>query len=108
MSTRALRAPLVLAAACFASGAAAIEQQTCVIEYEVHNQADPAENIDTDPEHKEFSVCVRNLEDCNMHARSLARAHEEADFSEGMAAKPDLNSIRIVDTRTEDGCDAPE
>lgn len=107
-STHAPAIVCLLATAFFAAGVNASEQQTCTIEYEVHNVPDPAGNVDTDPEHKEFNVCVRNLEDCTTRALSLARAHEQADFSEDVPTKPDLGSIRIVTTRTEDGCEAPE
>ena len=64
-----------------------------MIEYQITNEPDPATLADTDPETKEFNACVRNLEDCSMRAKTLARAHEEADFSEGVPTKPNLATL---------------
>ena len=76
----------------------------CMIEYHIRHKSQPGKNTDTGPFMKQFTACVRDLNDCNRRGMALVRARESAFVPVGEGEVPDLNSIRISDHKIEGHC----
>jgi len=76
----------------------------CMIEYHIRHKAQPGKHTDTGPFMKQFTACVRDLNDCNRRGMALVRAKETVFVPEGEGEVPDLNSIRISNHRIEGHC----
>lgn len=106
-SSRSLYFLLPIACFLLPTAAAAEEDgayRECAIEYHIRHLAQPGKNTDTGPFMKQFTACVRDLNDCNRRGMSLVRARETVYVPVGEGEKPDLNSIRISDHSLEGHC----
>lgn len=76
----------------------------CMIEYHIRHKAQPGKHTDTGPFTKQFTACVRDLNDCNRRGMALVRAKETVYVPEGEGEVPDLSSIRISNHSIEGHC----